>query len=280
MSDELGQLPIAALQWAVEAGPEEVEDLARILRDVNEGGPLERDAITVVFSEPVTGFELKDLVVGNGVASELVTGDRLRAQGPGRRERSRLGAGDRLRAQGSGRRERSRLGAGTGRREICRNGHPDRSGPGDGRHRGRGRRGQRGQSEHGRGTVLHHRGTDAGTGSPGGRGHRAGGAAAHRRDTPSGREPATHLPARRRTRSGASTVTDCSAKNALCEATGQKLTGGATVPAPVTTSRSQCASTPWPNYTRSTGPRFPTAAPSSASALRVTRLTRYGSASQ
>ena len=27
--------------------------------------------ITVVFSEPVTGFELKDLVVGNGVASEL-----------------------------------------------------------------------------------------------------------------------------------------------------------------------------------------------------------------
>ena len=55
-----------------------------------------------------------------------------------------------------------------------------------------------------------------------------------------------------------STVTDCSAKNALCEATGQKLTGGATVPAPVTTSRSQCASTPWPNYTRSTGPRFPT----------------------
>ena len=40
MSDELGQLPIAALQWAVEAGPEEVEDLARILRDVNEGGPL------------------------------------------------------------------------------------------------------------------------------------------------------------------------------------------------------------------------------------------------
>ena len=71
ISDELGQLPIAALQWAVEAGPEEVEDLARILRDVNEGGPLERDAITVVFSEPVTGFELKDLVVGNGVASEL-----------------------------------------------------------------------------------------------------------------------------------------------------------------------------------------------------------------
>ena len=46
MSDELGQLPIAALQWAVEAGPEEVEDLARILRNVNEGGPLERDAIT------------------------------------------------------------------------------------------------------------------------------------------------------------------------------------------------------------------------------------------
>ena len=46
MNDELGQLPIAALQWAVEAGPEEVEDLARILRDVNEGGPLERDAIT------------------------------------------------------------------------------------------------------------------------------------------------------------------------------------------------------------------------------------------
>ena len=46
MSDELGQLPIAALQWAVEAGPKEVEDLARILRDVNEGGPLERDAIT------------------------------------------------------------------------------------------------------------------------------------------------------------------------------------------------------------------------------------------
>ena len=37
---------IAALQWAVEAGPEEVEDLARILRDVNKGGPLERDAIT------------------------------------------------------------------------------------------------------------------------------------------------------------------------------------------------------------------------------------------
>ena len=106
-----------------------------------------------------------------------------------------------------------------------------------------------------------------------------GSTVAHRRDTPSGREPATHLPARRRTRSGASTVTDCSAKNALCEATGQKLTGGATVPAPVTTSRSQCASTPWPNYTRSTGPRFPTAAPSSAPALRVPRLARCGSAS-
>ena len=32
MSDELGQLPIAALQWVVEAGPEEVEDLARVSR--------------------------------------------------------------------------------------------------------------------------------------------------------------------------------------------------------------------------------------------------------
>ena len=59
-----------------------------------------------------------------------------------------------------------------------------------------------------------------------------GSTVAHRRDTPSGREPATDLPARRRTRSGASTVTDCSAKNALCEATGQKLIGGATVPGP------------------------------------------------
>ena len=28
-------------------------------------------SITVIFSEPVTGFELEDLVVGNGVASEL-----------------------------------------------------------------------------------------------------------------------------------------------------------------------------------------------------------------
>ena len=40
MSDVLGQLPITALRWAVEAGPEEVEGLARILRDAITGLPL------------------------------------------------------------------------------------------------------------------------------------------------------------------------------------------------------------------------------------------------
>ena len=51
----MSDVPIAALRWAVEAGPEEVEILARILRDVNEGGPLERDAITGLPLIPADG---------------------------------------------------------------------------------------------------------------------------------------------------------------------------------------------------------------------------------
>ena len=58
-------------------------------------------SITVTFSEPVTGFELKDLVVGNGSASELQGSNASyhrddHARGLGRRDgghRGRGGAG-------------------------------------------------------------------------------------------------------------------------------------------------------------------------------------------
>ena len=72
-SDGAGNPSLAAQQFSIAAELTAVDDVAPT---VTITGPTTEPVIgpfpiTVVFSEPVTGFELEDLVVGNGVASEL-----------------------------------------------------------------------------------------------------------------------------------------------------------------------------------------------------------------
>ena len=90
-------------------------------------------AITVAFSEPLTGFELEDLVVGHGSAAEL---------------------------QGNNASYMATI-------------TPAASGTRDGGHRGRGPAGRGRQPERGGGPVLDRRGPDAGAGSAGDRRARA-----------------------------------------------------------------------------------------------------------
>ena len=104
--------------------------------------------ISVAFSEPVTGVELADLVVGNGSASEL--------QG----NNATLHRDDHARGL------------------RCRNGG----------HRGRRGAGQRRQPERGGRPVLDRRGSDPGAGSTDGRRDRACGVVVARRRAPVGGE--------------------------------------------------------------------------------------------
>ena len=72
-SDGAGNPSLAAQQFSIAAELTAVDDVAPT---VTITGPTTEPVIgpfpiTVVFSEPVTGFELPDLVVGNGVASDL-----------------------------------------------------------------------------------------------------------------------------------------------------------------------------------------------------------------
>ena len=72
-SDAAGNPSVAAQQFSIAAELTDVDDVAPT---VTITGPATEPAIgpfsiTVIFSEPVTGFELEDVVVGNGVASEL-----------------------------------------------------------------------------------------------------------------------------------------------------------------------------------------------------------------
>ena len=66
-SDSAGNPSVAAQQFSIVA---ELAPTVTITGPATEPviGPF---SITVIFSEPVTGFELEDVVVGNGVASEL-----------------------------------------------------------------------------------------------------------------------------------------------------------------------------------------------------------------
>ena len=71
--DSAGNPSVAAQQFSIAAELTAVDDVAprvTITGPATEPviGPF---SITVIFSEPVTGFELEDVVVGNGVASEL-----------------------------------------------------------------------------------------------------------------------------------------------------------------------------------------------------------------
>ena len=71
--DSDGNPSVAAQQFSIAAELTAVDDVAprvTITGPATEPviGPF---SITVIFSEPVTGFELEDVVVGNGVASEL-----------------------------------------------------------------------------------------------------------------------------------------------------------------------------------------------------------------
>ena len=71
--DSAGNPSVAAQQFSIAAELTAVDDVAP---RVTITGPATEPAIgpfsiTVIFSEPVTGFELEDVVVGNGVASEL-----------------------------------------------------------------------------------------------------------------------------------------------------------------------------------------------------------------
>ena len=71
--DSDGNPSVAAQQFSIAAELTDVDDVAPT---VTITGPATEPAIgpfsiTVIFSEPVTGFELEDVVVGNGVASEL-----------------------------------------------------------------------------------------------------------------------------------------------------------------------------------------------------------------
>ena len=71
--DSAGNPSVAAQQFFIAAELTAVDDVAP---RVTITGPATEPVIgpfsfTVIFSEPVTGFELEDVVVGNGVASEL-----------------------------------------------------------------------------------------------------------------------------------------------------------------------------------------------------------------
>ena len=71
--DSAGNPSVAADQFSITADPTPVDTMAPTVTITSAAsepvsGPF---SITVTFSEPVTGFELPDLVVGNGSASEL-----------------------------------------------------------------------------------------------------------------------------------------------------------------------------------------------------------------
>ena len=71
--DSAGNPSVAAQQFSIAAELTAVDDVASTVTITGPAtepviGPF---SITVIFSEPVTGFELEDVVVGNGVASEL-----------------------------------------------------------------------------------------------------------------------------------------------------------------------------------------------------------------
>ena len=71
--DSAGNPSVAADQFSITADPTPVDTTAPTVTITSAAsepvsGPF---SITVTFSEPVTGFELPDLVVGNGSASEL-----------------------------------------------------------------------------------------------------------------------------------------------------------------------------------------------------------------
>ena len=72
-SDGAGNPSAAARQFSIAAELTAVDEVAPTVTITGPAtepviGPF---SITVIFSEPVTGFELEDLVVGNGAASEL-----------------------------------------------------------------------------------------------------------------------------------------------------------------------------------------------------------------